>query len=121
LLTGGETAKERGTVRDAWKSGIEWYIYYTNRERKAKLAQVIMEIKRQLDDIKTVGDLGRHYTGEHHLVHQAVEKLYPKEWWLDTHQAEDVAYGLRCIELATGRPIDLTRGTPSRWVVETVA
>ena len=74
-----------------------------------------------LDDIKTVGDLGRHYTGEHHLVHQAVEKLYPKEWWLDTHQAEDVAYGLRCIELATGRPRRPHAGTPSRWVVETVA
>lgn len=108
-------------MRDAWKSGIEWYIYYTNNERKAKLARVIMAIKSQLDSIQTIGDLGRHYGGEHHLVQQAVQKLYPHEWWLDTHQAEDVAYGLRCIELATGRRIDLTKGTPSRWVIETVA
>lgn len=108
-------------MRDAWKSGIEWYIYYTNPERKAKLARVIMEIKSQLDGIQTIGDLGRHYGGEHHMVQQVVQRLYPQEWWLDTHQAEDVAYGLRCIELATGRRIDLTKGTPSRWVIETVA
>ena len=31
-------------MRDVWKSGIEWYIYYTNNERKAKLALVIMDV-----------------------------------------------------------------------------
>lgn len=108
-------------MRDAWKSGIEWYIYYSNAERKAKLARVIMEIKSHIDTVATMGDLSRHYAEENHLVHHAVEKLYPRDWWLDTQQAEDVAYGLRCIELATGRRIDLARGTPSRWVVETVA
>lgn len=108
-------------MRDAWKSGIEWYIYYTNTERKVRLARIIMDIKGHLNDIKSVGELGRHYGEEHDLAHQAVERLYPRDWWLDTHQAEDVAYGLRCIELVTGRCIDLAKGTPSRWVVETVA
>ena len=108
-------------MRDVWKSGIEWYIYYTNTERKAKFARVIMEIKTQLEHIQTVGDLSRHYAESHDLAKNAVQKLYPKDWWLETHQAEDVAYGLRCIELATSRKVDLTKGTPSRWVVETVA
>lgn len=108
-------------MRDAWKSGIEWYIYYACDERKARLARVIMEIKHKLDGIDTMDDLGRHYAGEHHLVHQAVKKLYPKDWKLETRQAEDVAYGLRCIELSTGRHLDLAKGAPSRWVVETVA
>jgi hypothetical protein len=113
--------KEQTTVRDAWKSGIEWYIYYTKPERKAKLARVIMAIKHQLDDIESTGDLARHYTEEHDMVRQAVRRLYPGDWRLETQQAEDVAYGLRCIELATGRSFDLMRGVPSRWVVETVA
>ena len=108
-------------MRDVWKSGIEWYIYFSNTERKVKFARVIMDIKAQLGHIQTVGDLSRHYAESHDLVKQSVKKLYPKDWWLETHQAEDVAYGLRCIELATGRPVDLAKGTPSRWVVETVA
>jgi len=108
-------------MRDVWKSGIEWYIYYTNNERKAKFARVIMDIKGQLEDIRTMGDLGRHYATSSGLVSQSVKRLYPKDWWLDTHQAEDVAYGLRCIELSTGKKIDLTKGAPSRWIVETVA
>ncbi|MCA1597550.1 MAG: hypothetical protein LC769_00780 [Chloroflexi bacterium] len=108
-------------MRDVWKSGIEWYIYYTNNERKAKLALVIMDVKAHLDDIQTMGDLSRHYATSPDLISQSVKKLYPRDWWLDTHQAEDVAYGLRCIELATGKKVDLTKGTPSRWVVETVA
>jgi len=109
------------TMRDVWKSGIEWYIYYSNRERKPKFARIIMDIKGQLDHIQNIGDLGRHYVGSHNLASETAKRLYPRDWWLDTTQAEDVAYGLRCIELATGRHIDLTRGTPSRWVVETVA
>jgi len=108
-------------MRDVWKSGIEWYIYYTNNERKAKFALVIMDIKQQLGHIQTMGDLGRHYATSPGLVSQSVKKLYPRDWWLDTHQAEDVAYGLRCIELSTGKKIDLTKGAPSRWIVETVA
>jgi hypothetical protein len=108
-------------MRDAWKSGLEWYIYFSNYERKAKLARVIMDVKHQLDGIQTVGDLALHYGGEHHLVQQAVRRLYPCDWWLETQQVEDAAYGLRCIELAAGRHIDLAKGTPSRWILETVA
>ena len=108
-------------MRDVWKSGIEWYIYYTNTERKAKFARVIMDVKDKLGHVQTVGDLGRDYAQSRNLVSESVKRLYPNDWWLDTHQVEDVAYGLRCIELATGRPVDLTKGMPSRWVVETVA
>lgn len=108
-------------MRDAWKSGMEWYIYYSNGERKAKLARVIMTIKSRLDGLSSMGELVRYYSEDHQLVHDVSKALYPKEWWLDTLQAEDVAYGLRCIELATGRHVDLAQGMPSRWVVETVA
>jgi hypothetical protein len=108
-------------MRDVWKAALEWYIYYRDVERKPKLAIVVMAIKDQLQEVATIGDLGRHYAGDHRLRTAAVAELYPRDWWLDTQQIEDVAYGLRCMELATGKRIDLRRWMPSRWLVELVA
>lgn len=108
-------------MRDAWKSGIEWYMYITNSERKAKFGHVIMTVKNQLRSINTVGDLLHHYTEPSSLVRDTAKRLYPQDWWLATQQVEDAAYGLRCIEISTGRTVDLAHGMPSRWFVETVA
>jgi len=108
-------------VRDIWKSALEWYIYYADRARKAKYALVIMAVKDELSSIKTKGELVRHYMETDGLCESVVERLFPGEEWLDTRQTEDVAYGIRCLELSTGKKFDLMRQAPSRWLIETVA
>ncbi|GAC1401934.1 MAG: hypothetical protein NVSMB52_15830 [Chloroflexota bacterium] len=108
-------------MRDVWKSALEWYIYYTDKQKKAKYAYVIMGVKNQLGGIQTKGDLVKHYMGTDGLCESVVQSLFPGEMWLDCRQTEDVAYGLRALELSTGKRFDLTREMPSRWLIETVA
>ena len=106
-------------MRDVWKSALEWYIYYTDSERKEKYATVIMGVKDRLSHISNKGDLVRHYMTTDGVCESVVAQLYPNELWLDARQTEDVAYGLRCLELSTGKRIDLSRRLPSRWLIET--
>jgi hypothetical protein len=111
----------RQKVRDVWKSALEWYIYYADPERKSKYAFIIMAVKERLNSIQNKGDLMRHYMNTEGLCESVVAELLPGELWLDHRRTEDVAYGLRCLELSTGKRIDITRRTPSRWLIETVA
>jgi hypothetical protein len=108
-------------VRDVWKSALEWYIYFGDRTRKAKYAVLIMAVKDRLSDIHTKAELSDHYINTDGLCESVLAEVFPGEQWLDVRQTEDVAYGLRCLELSTGKPFDLMRRAPSRWLIETVA
>lgn len=108
-------------MRDVWKSALEWYIYYADRERKAMYALVIMGVKDRLSAITNKGDLARHYMNTDGLCEEVVAELFPEVAWLDYRRTEDVAYGLRALELSTGKRFDLMRRAPSRWLIETVA
>lgn len=108
-------------MRDVWKSGLEWYIYYADRAKKAKYAAVIMGVKHRLTNITTKSDLSTHYMSTEGLCEDVLAHLFPGEEWLDIRRTEDVAYGLRCLELSTGKKFDLMRKTPSPWLIETVA
>jgi hypothetical protein len=108
-------------VRDVWKSALEWYIYYGDRSRKEKYATLIMAVKGRLSDIHTKAELFDHYMHTDGLCESVISELLPGEQWLDVRQTEDVAYGLRCLELSTGKRFDLMRQAPSRWLIETVA
>ena len=108
-------------MRDVWKSALEWYIYYGDRSRKAKYAMVIMAVKDRLSTIQSKGELVRHYMTTDGVCEDVVAHLFPDEQWLDVRRTEDIAYGLRCLELSTGKRFDLMRQAPSRWLIETVA
>ena len=108
-------------MRDVWKSALEWYIYYGDRTRKAKYALLIMAVKNRLGDVHTKSELVQHYMNTEGLCESVVADIFPGEAWLDMRRTEDVAYGLRCLELSTGKRFDLMRQAPSRWLIETVA
>ncbi|GAC1320374.1 MAG: hypothetical protein NVSMB22_04690 [Chloroflexota bacterium] len=108
-------------MRDVWKSALEWYIYYGDRTRKEKYALIVMGVKERLSGISNKGDLARHYMSTDGLCEDVVAQLLPDEEWLDHRRTEDVAYGLRCLEISTGKKYDLLRRSPSRWLIETVA
>jgi hypothetical protein len=112
---------QEDAMRDVWKCALEWYIYIGDLSRKAKCAAVIMGVKKELSSIETKDELVSHYMSTDGLCETVVQRLFPGEPWLDTRQAEDVAYGLRCLELSTGKRFDLMRRAPSRWLIETVA
>jgi hypothetical protein len=107
-------------MRDVWKSALEWYIYLRDTERKTKYAVVIMAVKDRLSGLHTRAELVEHYMNTEGLCESVVAEVYPGEAWLDMRQTEDVAYGLRCLELTTGKQFDLIRQAPSRLLIETV-
>jgi hypothetical protein len=113
--------RKEGSVRDVWKSALEWYIYYGDPARKAKYAALIMGVKDRLSGIQTKAELFDHYMNTDGLCETVIAEVFPGEQWLDVRQTEDVAYGLRCLELSTGKRFDLMRQVPSRWLIETVA
>ena len=82
---------------------------------------MIMAIKERLAAVKTKGDLMRHYMNSEGLCEEVLAEVYPGQQWLDCRRTEDVAYGLRCLELSTGKSMDISRRAPSRWLIETVA
>jgi hypothetical protein len=108
-------------VRDVWKSALEWYIYFSDRQKKMKYAMVIMGVKDQLGEVKTKGELAQHYMANDGLADSVLRRLFPRDEWMDLKATEDVAYGLRCLELSTGKRFNLMRHQPSRWLIETVA
>lgn len=108
-------------MRDVWKSALEWYIYDVERSRKAEYARVIMAVKARLRGIHTKGELSEHYMTTDGVCEAVVAEMFPDQLWIETRRAEDVAYGLRCLELSSGKRFDLTRQAPSRWLIETVA
>lgn len=108
-------------MRDVWKSALEWYIYYTDREKKSKYAYVIMRVKDRLGHIATKRDLAQHYMATDGLCEEVVAQVFPGVEWLDYRRIEDIAYGVRCLEISTGKTFNLLRQVPSRWLIETVA
>lgn len=108
-------------MRDVWKSALEWYIYYGDRSQKEQYAALIMAIKDRLAGIQNKGELVRHYMSTEGLCEMVLAEMYPGQQWLDCRRTEDVAYGLRCLELSTGKKMDISRRAPSRWLIETVA
>lgn len=108
-------------MRDVWKSALEWYIYCTDPKKKSVYACVIMRVKDRLRDISNKGDLFHHYMSTDGLCEEVVAELFPGVEWLDYRRIEDVAYGVRCLEIATGKSFNLLRQAPSRWLIETMA
>lgn len=108
-------------MRDVWKSALEWYIYNNDSTEKERYARLVMEVKQELSHLSNKGDLFRHYMTVDGLCERVAARLYPGEFWLDARRTDDVAYGLRCLEISTGKRIDVTRKAPSRWMLETVA
>lgn len=107
-------------MTDIWKAALEWYIYLNDPVRKRMYADCIMAIKQDLVNVQSIMELRDRYPTERGTAERVVERLYPGDWRLE-HRSLEVAYALRCLEFMTGKPTDLRKGTPSLWVLETVA
>ena len=87
-------------------------------DQRERQADVIEAIKQQLDDVCTVQQLRVHYQTSAALCDQIVRALYPDDPFLaDPHRTRDVAYGLRYVELMTGRRMSAFESLPS-WIGE---
>ncbi|MBI2942193.1 MAG: hypothetical protein HYY04_17310 [Chloroflexi bacterium] len=106
-------------MRPRWSEALWRYLraprLTAQRERQA---DVIDAIKQQLVDITSPADLCIHYQTSLSLCQQVADALYPDDPFLaDLHRTRDVAYGLRYVELVTGRPLSAFDSLPA-WLGE---
>lgn len=87
-------------------------------DQRERQADVIEAIKQQLTDVHSIHQLRVHYQTSAALCDQIVKALYPDDPFLaDPHRTRDVAYGLRYVELVTGRRMNAFDSLPS-WIGE---
>lgn len=107
-------------MSDIWKAALEWYIYYNDTKRKPLYAAVIMAMLHGLRSINSIAELRDRYPTERGTAERIVAEMYPGDWRLEQRTLE-AAYALRCLEIMTGKMLDLRHRPPSLWLLETVA
>lgn len=107
------------TMRDVWSWALSWLMRSTSAsERRAKQAEVVEAIKRQLGTVESIEALHDLYTRDSRWCVQVARRLYPADWAsLGVHATSAAAFGLRYVELATGKSLDARKQLP-RWLGE---
>ena len=103
---------------DAWKLALEALIYGPPSPRRTSDAQRVRARAQELATVRSVDDLRGHYarlcttTPYMHLrdVPRHGEVLSPR-------QIVDAAFGLRHLEIVSGRRIDMRADSLSRWTL----
>jgi len=106
-------------MRQRWSEALWRYVHAPRlTDQRARQADVIEAIKQQLNTVESTSLLWRHYQSSAAMCEQITTALYPEEPFLaDPHRTRDVAYGLRYVEIVTGRRMSAFDGLPS-WIGE---
>lgn len=91
-----------------WQRSLDWFINYEpppgNADRKEQYGHIVREIKARLQDIATVEELMKKYTGDNAWCLDLARSLYPTDWHLhNIHRLQDAAYAIRYLEIKEGR------------------
>ena len=105
---------------DAWTIALEALLYSPPSPRRDRDALRVIARARELVELRSVGDLRRRYAGLHAATPDLIMRDSPRRGeGLSPRQVEDAAFGLRHLEIVTGRPIDLRAGKLIPWVLAT--
>ncbi len=106
-------------MRDVWCWATSWFLKPpASFEKRAKQAQLVESIKAELRTIDQVEGLHDRYCRDSRWCLQLARQQFPREWpTLGVHATTAAAYGLRYVELLTGRTFDAREPLP-RWVGE---
>jgi hypothetical protein len=115
----GIEQRENTGMRDVWCWALSWFLKPPSSfEKRAKQAQLVEAIKRELGKVQAVEDLHELYCRDSRWCLRLARQLFPREWpTLGVHASTAAAYGLRFVELMTGRTLDARQPLP-RWVGE---
>jgi hypothetical protein len=115
----GDHRENVAGMRDVWCWGLSWFLKpASNPEKRAKQAQLVEDIKAELRAIEAVGELHELYCRDSRWCLQIARKDFPRDWpTLGVHATTAAAYGLRFVEVMTGRQLDAREPLP-RWVGE---
>jgi len=106
-------------MRDVWSWALSWFMRPPNSpEKRAKQAEVIDGIKWHLHSTTSIAALHELYGRDSSWCVQIARRLYPTEWaTLGIHATTAAAFGLRYVELTTGKSLSARQPLP-RWLGE---
>ena len=110
---------ERVECRDVWSWALSWLMTETLAvERRRMQREVVASIAQALSQVDAVQDLHELYQGDSRWCVELARLRFPKDWAsLGVHATSAAAFGVRYVELVTGRPIDARQPLP-RWISE---
>ena len=105
---------------DAWKIALETFAYSPPSPLRERDALRVMARARQLAMVRSVGELRRQYADMHRATLTPVLRDTPRRGEaLSPRQIEDAAFGLRHLEIVTGRALDLRARGWIPWLLAT--
>jgi len=103
---------------DAWKLALESLLYSPPSPRRTSDAQRVQTRARDLAMMHSVGDLRRHYARLCATTPYRELRDGPhRDEVLSPRQIADAAFGLRHLEIVSGRPLDVCSDRLSRWML----
>lgn len=118
-ISGSDQRENLTGMRDVWCWALSWFLKPpSSPEKRAKQAALVEAIKAELHPIEGVEGLHDMYCRDSRWCLQLARQHFPREWpTLGVHATTAAAYGLRFVELMTGRQLDARRPLP-KWVGE---
>jgi hypothetical protein len=104
---------------DVWKIALENLLYSPPSPTRERDALRAMARARQLVMLRSLGDLRRHYAHLHAGKPDLAGRDDVHRDGLSPRQVEDAAFGLRHLEIVTGRPMDPRAREVMPWVLAT--
>lgn len=111
-------AGERGEMRDVWVWSLDWFRRpASNPDRRAKQTEIVAAILGGLRAVETVAGLHLLYAQDSRWCTEIARERVGDDWRaIGVHAATATAFGLRYVELVTGRDLDATALPP--WLGE---
>jgi hypothetical protein len=106
---------------DSWKEALETLIYGPPTSCRPRDALHAMDRAQRLACVRTVAELRRYYLETRVTALQDVRDRVQRGEVLSPREIEDAAFGLRYLELVTGRRIDARKGNLIAWLLGAVA
>lgn len=118
-FTGPEQRENLTGMRDVWCWALSWFLKPpSSADKRARQAILVESIKVELRAITSIEELHDLYCRDSRWCLQVARRLFPRDWpTLGVHATTAAAYGLRFVELMTGRELDARDSLP-RWVGE---
>lgn len=106
-------------MRDVWSWGLSWLARSTTaierRNKQREITKAIHEHLKRIDSMEALDDL---YARDSRWCIYVARTLYPNDWEsLGVHATSSAAFGIRYVELATGKDIDARNNLP-KWIGE---
>jgi hypothetical protein len=118
-ISGSDQRENLTGMRDVWCWALSWFLKPpSSPEKRAKQAALVEAIKAELRPIEAVEGLHDMYCRDSRWCLQLARQHFPRDWpTLGVHATTAAAYGLRFVEMMTGRPLDARQPLP-KWVGE---